>query len=218
MSVLSKFILALDVPTQEKAIALVEKFLPYIKIFKVGLELFCKEGPSIVKEIHNRGGKVFLDLKLHDIPNTVKGACQSLSSLDVFMLNVHCSGGVEMMKAAQEVTDKKTLLIGVTILTSLETSSDKVLHLASQAKDASLNGVVCSVLEVKTIKEKLGQDFITVTPGIRNIGHPEAKPKDPDDQKRTATFSEALESGTDYLVLGRSLLQLKDPIKFLSSQ
>src|SRR3989338_3042416 len=216
MNFSEKLILALDFENAPEAIRWVEMCLPFVKTFKVGLGLFTQEGPSIVREIQNRGGKVFLDLKFHDIPNSVCHACEAVRSLNVFMLNVHCIGGVEMMKRASEVfktMPSKPLLIGVTILTSLPSSEKRVLDLGNQAKEAGLDGVVCSVKEVKSIKSKCGKTFITVTPGIRLE---ESSVKN-DDQKRSSTIQEALASDSDFLVLGRSLFQSKDPLKFLKN-
>lgn len=226
MSFSDKLILALDFPTKKEALDWTKRCLPFVKTFKVGLELFCHEGPSIVKDIQELGANVFLDLKLHDIPNTVASTCRALSSLNVFMLNVHTSGGIEMMRAACEATKQKasskSLLIGVTVLTSLgrqelkkmgmnTSPKDLVLSHAKLAKGAGLDGIVCSVSEVKEVKKQLGNKFIVVTPGIRIEGKHVKK----DDQKRVSTVEEALIHGSDYLVLGRSLWEANDPLKLL---
>lgn len=218
---ISKFILALDVSTQKEAIDLVKKFLPNIKIFKVGKELFTREGPGVVKEIQQCGGKVFLDLKFHDIPNTVLGASRAACELGVFMFNVHALGGVEMMKAARLAADASSkekgsspLVIAVTILTSL---SEKELHelgfqekparlairYADMAKQTGLDGVVCAAQDVQAIKKKCGKNFLVVTPGIRFEEYSLQK----DDQKRIATPEYAIQKGADFLVLGRSFLK-----------
>ncbi|WP_457570262.1 orotidine-5'-phosphate decarboxylase, partial [Desulfurobacterium sp.] len=186
--------------------------------FKVGLELFLRGGFNIVKEIHNRGCGVFLDLKFHDIPNTVCGAAKVAIENEVFMYNVHTLGGYEFLKKvadfnreyAEKMGVRRPLLIGVTILTSMDENDLKtigiesdveseVLRLAEIAKKAGLDGVVCSPREIKLIKENLGEGFITVTPGIR----PEWAAKN--DQKRIMTPSQAKRAGTDFIVVGRPI-------------
>ncbi len=224
MNSLDKFILALDVSTQKEALELVSKFYPTIKIFKVGKELFTREGPSIVKEIQKIGGKVFLDLKFHDIPNTVERASRAAAQLGVFMFTVHTLGGADMMKAARGALDglaePKPFIVGVTILTSLsdealktlgffEDSKMLVLRLAAMAKAAGCDGVVSSAEEVSWVKKEMGRDFLVVTPGIRFLD------THSDDQKRVSTPEAALSLGSDFLVLGRSLLQSKDPLRLL---
>lgn len=186
------------------------------------MELFFAEGPSIVKEIKRRGHKIFLDLKLHDIPNTVKGGMRSLTNLGADILNVHAAGTIEMMKAALEGTQRPDgtapMLIAVTQLTSTSeermqkdllinaTINDTILHYAKNAKEAGLAGVVCSPLEAGMVKEALGKDFVTVTPGIRFADS--AK----DDQVRITTPARAREIGTDYIVVGRPITQAEDPV------
>ena len=187
------------------------------------MELFYKEGPSIINEIKKLGHKIFLDLKIHDIPNTCKGATNSLISLDVDMINYHIAGGKKMLSDASEIVrDKKIDLItlGVTMLTStdedvmhnelkIENSlslDEVVLSYAKLAKEANLSGIVCSALEVPKIKENLGEDFITVTPGIRKV-------KNTDDQKRVVTPAEARELGSDYIVVGRPITKAENPLK-----
>ncbi len=187
------------------------------------MELFYKEGPSIINEIKKLGHKIFLDLKIHDIPNTCKGATNSLISLDVDMINYHIAGGKKMLSEASEIVNKEKpemITLGVTMLTSTDeevmhhelkidrekTLKDVVLDYANLAKEANLSGIVCSALEVPKIKENLGDDFITVTPGIRKV-------KGTDDQKRVVTPSEARELGSDYIVVGRPITKAEDPLK-----
>ena len=187
------------------------------------MELFYKEGPRIINEIKKLGHKIFLDLKIHDIPNTCKGATNSLISLDVDMINYHIAGGKKMLSEASEIVNKEKpemITLGVTMLTSTDeevmhhelkidrekTLKDVVLDYANLAKEANLSGIVCSALEVPKIKENLGDDFITVTPGIRKV-------KGTDDQKRVVTPSEARELGSDYIVVGRPITKAEDPLK-----
>ena len=227
MSAIDKMILALDVADSDSALEIVDKFKDYINIFKVGLELFTTVGPGIVEEIQKRGKKVFLDLKFHDIPNTVTKAALSATRLGVYMFNVHASGGFEMMRKCRdsvvEMCLKENLerpkILGVTVLTSLsrEILTDElgiqyglrthVRHLSSLALKAGLDGVVASAREVELIRNHCGKCFIIVTPGIRPSWTP------PDDQKRTLTPKEAIREGSDYLVIGRAVLQQPDPIK-----
>jgi orotidine-5'-phosphate decarboxylase len=229
MAAIDKMILALDLADAGYALEIVDKFHAYINIFKVGLELFTAAGPGIVDEIHKKGKKVFLDLKFHDIPNTVTKAALSATRLGVYMFNVHASGGFEMMKRCREsVVEiclkenlKKPIMLGVTVLTSLsrEILRDElgiqyglrthVRHLSSLALKAGLDGVVASANEVEVIRNHCGSKFIIVTPGIRPSWTP------PDDQKRTLTPKEAIREGSDYLVIGRAILQQPDPIKAL---
>ena len=215
-------IIACDFASKEEVLSFLDKFTgrkPYVKI---GMELFYAAGPEIVKEIKARGHKIFLDLKLHDIPNTVKKAMHVLSSLDVDMCNLHASGTVAMMEAALEGLVRpdgtRPLLIAVTQLTStsqermesdllIEKPLDQVvLHYASCAKKAGLDGVVCSPLEAGTVHENLGRDFLTVTPGVRfadgDIG----------DQVRVTTPARAKEIGSDYIVVGRPITAAADPV------
>ena len=219
-------IVALDFDSAEKALNLVDTVKEYTPYFKVGLELFSRCGTSIVKEISQRNCKVFLDLKYHDIPNTVKSAAKVAIEAGVWMYNVHALGGYEFMKSvaefnreyAEKVGVKPPLLIAVTVLTSLSDedlrlvgiNSDvdtEVLRLSELAKKAGLDGVVCSAKEVRRIKENLGEDFITVTPGIR----PSWAAKN--DQKRVVTPKDAVKLGTDYMVIGRPITRAPDPIK-----
>ena len=222
-----KLILALDVSEHDYALELVDKFSDHIGTFKVGLELFSSCGPRIVEDIHKKGKKVFLDLKLHDIPNTVSNAAVALTRLGVHMFNLHASGGLEMMQMCREkvveVCLKENLarpkILGVTVLTSIsrEILRDEmgiqhgvrthVRHLAALALKAGLDGVVASAREVEVIRNHCGKGFLIVTPGIRPSWTP------PDDQKRTMTPKEAIREGADYLVVGRAILRQPDPIK-----
>lgn len=182
---------------------------------KIGLELFCREGPDLVKAVHDQGFQVFLDLKFHDIPHTVAGAVESACLLRPRILNVHASGGREMMKAGLEALSPGTMLIGVTVLTSLDSSDLALLapgltperaatRLAEAAKSAGLHGVVCSPREAGAVRAATGKDFFIITPGIR--------PGDSsrDDQKRVATPGEAILSGADSLVVGRPVTGARD--------
>ena len=196
-----------------------EKRKPFVKI---GMELYYAEGPSIVKEIKKRGHKIFLDLKLHDIPNTVKKAMSVLSSLDVDMTNLHAAGTVEMMKAALEGLTKedgtRPILIAVTQLTSTSEErmqnellinasiNDTIVKYAQNTKEAGLDGVVCSPLEAGMVKEACGKGFITVTPGVRFADG------DKGDQVRITTPARAKETGSDYIVVGRPITQAEDPV------
>ncbi len=227
MTASEKLILALDVSEHDYALELVNKFNGYVGIFKVGLELFSACGPKIVEDIIKRDKKVFLDLKFHDIPNTVSRAAVAAARLGVHMFNVHASGGLDMMKRCRddvvEVCLKENIdrpkILGVTVLTSLsrEVLRDElgiqyglrthVRHLAALALKAGLDGVVASAREVELIRNHCGRGFLIVTPGIRPSWTP------PDDQKRTMTPKEAIREGADYLVMGRSILQQPDPLK-----
>lgn len=214
----NKLILALDVTSIEEARHFVDILYPAVKIFKVGSQLFTSCGPEAVKMVINKGAKVFLDLKFHDIPNTVFSAVSSGTSLGVFMITVHTAGGKEMLQAAvraatekaQELKIKKPYLVGVTVLTSASgegNARDTVLKRAEFARDAGLDGVVCSAQEAGLVRNKAGKDFKIVTPGIRSANEPK------DDQKRTATAKEAIEAGADFIVVGRPILKAQDPLK-----
>lgn len=216
-----KLIVALDVKSLDEAKALVDKLIPAVKIFKVGLGLFTLYGYAAVEMVKDKGGKVFLDLKFHDIPNTVASAVISASNLGVFMLNVHTLGGSEMMKKAAEAVKGKAdrpKILGVTVLTSMDQKAinevgieksveEEVLNLATMAKDAGLDGVVASPQETSAIRKKLGKDFIIVTPGVR----PEWAARG--DQKRIATPSSAIKAGADYIIVGRPIIEAEDPIE-----
>lgn len=212
-------IVALDFRDRKEAMDFLGKFKEGIYV-KVGMELYYSEGPQIVKEIKEMGHKVFLDLKIHDIPNTAKGAMRSILKLDADMVNLHASGGSVMMKAAMEACaeeGKNPLVIAVTQLTSTTealmqeellitgTLQDTVKAYAENAKKSGLSGVVCSALEVPLIREHLGSDFITVTPGIRPLDTENS------DQKRVVTPEKARELGSDYIVVGRPITGAKDP-------
>ncbi|GBE35887.1 orotidine 5'-phosphate decarboxylase [bacterium BMS3Bbin07] len=222
-----RLILALDVNDPVHALDIVDRFSEWVTTFKVGLELFTTGGPDIVKKIHDRGKKVFLDLKFHDIPNTVVKASIVVTRLGVFMFNLHASGGFEMMRLTSETVVETCLkenlprpkIIAVTVLTSISQDEFKkdmgyqhgirthVKHLSAMAHRAGLDGVVASGHEVSAIRNSIGSGFIIVTPGIRPSWSP------PDDQKRTMTPKEALRNGADYLVVGRAVLSQTDPEK-----
>jgi len=218
-------IVALDVPEARDALALAARLDPKLCRVKVGMELFVAAGPAVVAQLQERGFEVFLDLKFHDIPNTVAGACRSAARLGVWMLNVHASGGVAMMRAARDAAAavaRPPLVIGVTILTSLGdadlgpigfsgTAHDNAVRLARLARESGLDGVVCSAQEAPAMRRAAGADFTLVTPGIR-------LPADPrDDQSRTVTPAEAIALGSDYLVIGRSITRSNDPVAALES-
>ncbi|MFZ6007704.1 orotidine-5'-phosphate decarboxylase [Dissulfurispira sp.] len=229
MSWKEKLIIALDVSDAKQALSIVDMLGDYAGVFKVGFELFVSAGPKVVEDIHNKGKKVFLDLKFHDIPNTVTKAALAASRLGVYMFNVHTSGGLDMMKRCRDSVAELCLkeniqrpkIIGVTVLTSLDNGVLKnelsvshgikthVKHLALLAQKAGLDGVVASPHEISMIKQHCGKGFLVVTPGIRPSWVP------PDDQKRTATPKEALKNGADYIVMGRGILKQEDPIKAL---
>lgn len=222
-----RIILALDVQEYDYALDIVDKFTDYVDIFKVGLELFSVAGPLIIKEIHRRGGRVFLDLKFHDIPNTVSRAGVAAARLGVFMFNVHASGGLDMMKrCSDEVVNvclrenlNRPRILAVTVLTSIsrEVLRDEigiqhslnthVRHLSGLALKAGLDGVVASGREAAMIRGHCGRGFLIVTPGIRPSWTP------PDDQMRTMTPKEAIREGSDYIVMGRAILNQADPLK-----
>ncbi|HEX5037161.1 MAG TPA: orotidine-5'-phosphate decarboxylase [bacterium] len=207
-----KLILALDVDSLREAARLVRLFKDKVSLYKVGLGLFTSAGPDVVRMIQDEGGRVFLDLKFHDIPNTVARACESAARLQVFMMNVHAQGGLEMMKAAAEAVGDRSLLLAVTVLTSdpkTKATESQVLKLAEQAREAGLQGVVCSPLEAKAVREASGPDFTIVTPGVRPSGAPLG------DQKRALTPREALDAGSNYLVVGRPVLEADNPIQAL---
>jgi len=219
-----KLVLALDVEDINEAKSLVDTLNPYIGTFKVGLQLFCGYGLEIINYIKEKNANFFLDVKLHDIPNTVEKASYNVIKNGANFFNVHATGGIEMMKAARKGADaassgKKPIILAVTVLTSISdeilkqelannlSSADLVLKLASNAKAAGLDGVVASAKELKLIKKELGEDFIVLTPGIRPIWS--AK----DDQKRIATPSCALNDGADFIVLGRAVTKAEDKIE-----
>ena len=216
-------IIACDFSDSRKTFEFLNRFKDKKPFVKIGMELYYAEGPAIVKEIKERGHKIFLDLKLHDIPNTVKKAMKVLSSLDVDICNLHASGTVKMMEAAIEGLTRedgtRPLLIAVTQLTSTDDVSLKndllinepmdkvVMHYALNAKKAGLDGVVCSPLESQTVHRACGNEFLTVTPGVRFAD------SDAGDQKRIMTPADARKAGSDYIVVGRPITAAKDPVE-----
>jgi orotidine-5'-phosphate decarboxylase len=224
MSIREKIIVALDFPSKEQAIHCADRLQGTATYLKVGMQLYYAAGPSIVALLKDKGFKVFVDLKVHDIPNTAKGAMESLADLGADMLNVHVAGGLEMMLAAREGLEKGTphkgvrpLLIGVTQLTSTTEKQlneqigiagsllDCIREYAKLATAAGLDGVVASPLEVPEIKKECGSAFVTVTPGIRPRG------TDAGDQHRITTPKEAFDLGSDYIVIGRPITAASDP-------
>ena len=216
-------IIACDFPGAEQTLAFLDRFSGRKPFVKIGMELFYAEGPQIVREIRHRGHPVFLDLKLHDIPNTVKKAMAVLSRLDVNICNLHAAGTVSMMEAALEGLTRpdgsRPLLIAVTQLTSTDQKAmeedllirepleEVVLHYAENARKAGLDGVVCSPLEAETVHRRCGSGFLTVTPGVRFADG------DAGDQKRITTPARARELGSDYIVVGRPITAAPDPVE-----
>ena len=220
-----KVLIALDYDDQDKALAFVKQLSPSTCRLKVGKEMFTLFGPDFVKQLVDLGFDVFLDLKFHDIPNTVAKAVTAAAKLGVWMVNVHASGGVAMMEKAKAALtpfgDKAPLLIAVTVLTSMDeiqlkqlgidkSPQEQVLYLAKLAQQAGLDGVVCSAQEAQLLKSQLGSEFTLVTPGIRPAG------SDAGDQKRIMTPERAVASGSDYLVVGRPITQAVDPVAVLT--
>lgn len=215
-------IIACDFSSKEQTLAFLNRFEGRKPFVKIGMELFYAEGPEIVREIKRRGHKIFLDLKLHDIPNTVRKAMAVLSRLDVDICNVHAAGTVEMMRYAIEGLTRedgtRPLLIAVTQLTSTSeermhdelligaTINETIAHYADNARKAGLDGVVCSPLESQIVKSRCGNDFVTVTPGIRFADAAS------DDQVRITTPARAREIGSDYIVVGRPITAAADPV------
>ncbi|WP_417870258.1 orotidine-5'-phosphate decarboxylase [Vibrio furnissii] len=221
-----KVIVALDYDNQADALAFVDKIDPASCRLKVGKEMFTLFGPEFVRELHKRGFSVFLDLKFHDIPNTCSKAVRAAAELGVWMVNVHASGGERMMAASREILEPygndRPLLIGVTVLTSMEqpdlagigldvAPQQQVMRLATLTKNSGLDGVVCSAQEAAMLKQSLGQAFKLVTPGIRPAG------SDVGDQRRIMTPYEAIQAGSDYLVIGRPITQAAEPAKVLAA-
>ena len=216
-------IVALDYPEASSALDLAQRLSPDLCRLKVGKELFTSSGPALVEQLQKLDYEVFLDLKFHDIPNTVAGAVRAAAQLGVWMVNVHVSGGRRMMEAAGQALatfSQKPLLIGVTVLTSTsdeelremgytELSQARVLRLAALAADSGLDGVVCSALEATALRQVHGSEFCLVTPGIRLSGDAAA------DQRRVTTPADALAMGSDYLVIGRSITAATDPLAAL---
>jgi len=209
-----EIILALDVDTLESAADFVDKLYPKIKTFKVGSHLFTAYGPEIIRMLHRKGAEVFLDLKYFDIPNTVAKAVAAAARLKVKMLTLHISGGKEMIEAAvfsaeaqaKALNIAKPLLIGVTVLTSRPAKPKDVLALAKKGIGSGLDGIVCSAVEAGILRKKIKKGFFIVTPGIR----PEKAAAD--DQRRTATVRQAVEAGSNFLVIGRPILESANPL------
>ena len=216
----NRIILALDVDTEKQALDLAQDLTGYVGAFKVGMQLFYSAGPKIVSKINDLGGKVFLDLKLHDIPNTTGAAARVLTRMQCLMFNVHAAGGREMMtRVCDDVKDEslkngitKPIILAVTVLTSISetelerdmlisdlTVAQAVAEWARTAQESGMNGVVCSPQEISVIREGCGQDFVIVTPGIRPVW------SSADDQKRITTPRQALDMGADYMVIGRPI-------------
>jgi orotidine-5'-phosphate decarboxylase len=221
---MDQLIVALDVDTAAEARALADRLRGIAGGFKIGSRLFTSHGPSIVEELASRGDRVFLDLKFHDIPNTVAGAVGAATRLGAWMLNVHASGGTAMLQAAREAADREAarasrpspLVIGVTVLTSVNDTilgeigfsrrvPDLVERLAQLTKSAGLDGVVASPLETSLIRNQCGDGFVIVTPGIRGASDEQG------DQRRTMTAAEALRAGATYIVVGRPIIGAADP-------
>ncbi len=222
---MDRVLVALDVATARDALALADQLRDSVGGFKIGSQLFTSTGPGIVRTLVDRGDQVFLDLKYHDIPNTVAGAVTAATELGVWMVNVHASGGAAMMAAARDAADRtaaargirRPLVIAVTVLTSMDAEmlratgvasgpQDQVVRLAKMAHDEGLDGVVASPHEVSSIRQACGGDFLIVTPGIRPAAGGQ------DDQRRTATAAGALASGSSYLVIGRPITAASDPL------
>ena len=220
-----RILVALDYQNLDTCLSLVNQLDPALCRLKVGKEMFTLFGPPFVEKLQKSGFEVFLDLKFHDIPNTVAKAVSAAASMGVWMVNVHASGGNTMLEAAKNALEQYNnppLLIAVTVLTSLSdqdlaevgyvgTAASQVDRLAKMAKDARLNGVVCSALEASGIKSKFGSQFLTITPGIRPKG------ADVNDQQRIVTPSQAVQNGSDYLVIGRPITQSQNPADVLKS-
>ncbi len=219
MKRLAQIILALDVDNHRRAMRWVNLLYPRVRIFKVGLQLYTACGPQIIRDIRKRGAEVFLDLKFNDIPNTMAGAAREALKYKVAMFTVHTLSGPTALKAvADACRGSRTKVLGVTILTSIcqhflrglgikKTLTQEVIYLAKMAKRCGLDGVVCSGQEAGAVREHLGRDFLIVTPGIRPDKGPAA------DQKRVLTAGGAVRAGSDYLVVGRPILEAKDPLK-----
>ncbi len=220
-----KIVVALDYAQAQDAMRLVNQLDPTICKLKVGKELFTAAGPQLVEQLVSKDFKVFLDLKFHDIPNTVAKACEAASNLGVWMLNVHASGGSSMMEAALEGVNRsryQPYLIAVTVLTSMSQANlnelgiqnsveEQVLKLAALTQRAGLHGVVCSAMEAQMLRKEMSDDFLLVTPGIRPTS------ASLDDQTRVMTPSKALSMGASYLVVGRPITQAQDPLAALQA-
>jgi len=225
-----RVIVALDVNTLKEEERFLDILSPHIQIFKIGMELFYSCGAKAIELVRKYDRDIFLDLKFHDIPNTVYGASKIAAKLGVFMFNVHALGGLDMMKKAVEGAEEESeklgvarpKILGVTVLTSMDKEAivktginkspeDQVLNLASLAKEAGLDGVVASPEEIIAVRKSAGKDFLIVTPGVRPEG------SDAGDQKRMATPKEAFQRGADYIVIGRPVTKAKDPVAVLMS-
>jgi orotidine-5'-phosphate decarboxylase len=222
-----RLIVALDVDTLDHAAHFVDTLYPAVKLFKIGSQLFTACGKEVVDMVRDKGSRVFLDLKFHDIPNTVKASASAAVNMSllagrqdstIFMMTAHTAGGKEMLEAAVRGAEEKAsglkikrpFIVGVTVLTSEASTAntfDLVLERALLAKDAGLDGIVCSAQEAAEVRKACGQDFIIVTPGIRPKG------ADTQDQKRIATAGQALKSGASFIVVGRPILEAQDPLK-----
>lgn len=216
-----ELILALDVPTREEAAPILRQLRGHLKWVKIGLQMFTAYGPNYVREVASMGFNIFLDLKLHDIPNTVGKAVESLGPLPIQMLTLHTAGGGEMMRAAvaaQQKTNPNLLLLGVTVLTSMDgpglneigvtaAPADQVARLGKLAADSGIRGLVCSPLEVNLLRRSLPADMKLVTPGIR----PASEGGTGDDQKRVMTPADAARAGSTHIVVGRPILKAADP-------
>jgi len=226
LSAKERLILALDVDNADTALDWVDRLKDYASIFKVGMQLFSAVGPRIISDIKDMGVRVFYDSKFHDIPVTVASASIEVTKLGVYMFNVHALGGERMLRMAVEARDKaaqemgidKPILLGVTVLTSMDQraledvgvgiSLDKqVLRLAQSCREAGLEGVIASPRETQLVRETFGENFVIVTPGVRPTGVSH------NDQRRTMTPGEAIKTGSDFLVIGRPILKAEDPIK-----
>lgn len=221
----SPIIIALDFPDKKSSNEFVAKINPELCALKIGKNLFTQYGPDYVRELIQKGFRIFLDLKFHDIPKTVFDACTAAAKLGVWMVNVHAAGGVAMMRAARDAMNafpaaSRPLLIGVTVLTSLDEDDlalsgindsveNTVLRMAKSAKECKLDGVVCSAKEAFLLRKEFGKDFLLITPGIR------LESDNNQDQKRVVTPEIALKNGANYLVIGRSITSAKDPEKLL---
>jgi len=219
---MSRVIVPLDVGSTRAALGIVDRLGDDVEVYKVGFELYTSVGPSLVRELVARGKRIFLDIKLHDIPNTVAGAVAAASDLGVEFLTVHASGGETMLRAAADARAGELKLLGVTVLTSLSPDElsavwnreirsirEDVGRLALLARDAKMDGVVASPLEASWIRSRVGRDFLIVTPGVRPAG------SDRGDQSRVATPRQAIAAGADYLVIGRPITGAEDPVAAL---
>jgi orotidine-5'-phosphate decarboxylase len=213
-----RIIVPLDVPTAEAAIALIDR-LPPVGFWKVGLELFTSAGPSILEILHDRGKKIFLDLKLHDIPNTMAGACRAIAAHRVDLLTIHATAGRTALQAASEAMGRETQLLAITVLTSINSRElafdlkiplelpEYALQMAILARESGLNGAVCSPQEVSQLRQVCGHDFLLVCPGVRPSW------AESGDQKRVMTPAQAIQAGANYLVIGRPITSAANPVQ-----